>query len=48
MTEFAINDEMIKFALFKLNRGYMPSMLREIRSDLVILKSIRDFTVLAL
>ena len=30
MTEFAINasvSEMTKFALFKLNGGYMPSML---------------------
>ena len=48
MTEFAINanmSETTKFILFDLNRGYIPFMLREIRSDIVILKNIRDFAV---
>ena len=46
MTEFAINasvSETTKFAPFELNRGYMPSMLRELRSDSVIPKGIKDF-----
>ena len=51
MTKFAINTSMLetmKFALFELNRGYILSMLREIRSDSVISKSIKDFVVLVL
>ena len=40
--------ETTKFALFKWNRGYMPSMLQEIRSDLVIPKGIKDFAAQAL
>ena len=46
MTEFAINASVtktMKFALFELNRGYMPSMLREIWSDSMIPKGIKDF-----
>ena len=48
MTEFMINvgmSETTKFALFELNGGYIPSMLREIRSNSVIPKSIKDCTV---
>ena len=51
MTEFAINismSKMTKFTLFELNGGYMPSMLREIRSDSVIQNGIKDFVAQAL
>ena len=51
MTEFIINasvSETTKFVLFKLNKGYMPSMLREIRSDSMIPKGIKDFAAQAL
>ena len=51
MTEFAINVSVLettKFTPFELNRGYMPSMLRGVRSDVVILKSIRNSSVQAL
>ena len=46
MTEFAINAstlEITKFAPFELNGGYMSSMFREIRSNSVIPKGIKDF-----
>jgi len=51
LTEFAINvsiAEMTKFALFELNGGYMPSMLKEILSDNSILRGIQAFTENAL
>ena len=51
LTEFAINasiTEMTKFAPFELNGGYMPSMLKEIWSDTVILKGIQTFAEAAL
>jgi len=51
MTEFAINAsiaETTKFAPFELNRGYMPSMLKEICSDGAILVGIRAFAEAAL
>ena len=51
MTEFTFNasmSETTKFAQFELNGCYMPSMLREIMSNLVLLNSIRDFAVQAL
>ena len=50
MTGFTINasvSETTKFALSKLNEGYMSSMLREIRSDSVIPRSIKDFAAQA-
>jgi len=49
--EFAINvsiTEMMKFAPFKLNGGYMPSMMKEIRSDEAIPKGIKLFAETAL
>jgi len=51
MTEFAINTsiaETTKFAPFKLNRGYIPSMLKEICSDRVIPVGIWAFAKAAL
>jgi len=51
LTEFMINvsiAEMMKFAPFKLNGGYMPSMMKEICSDEAILRGIRLFTEAAL
>jgi len=51
LMEFAINAsivEMTKFAPFELNGGYMPSMLKEIRSDNAILRGIRAFAENAL
>ena len=43
MTEFAINTSMsgmTKYAPFELNGGYMPSMIKELRTDEVIPKEI--------
>jgi len=51
MTEFAINAsiaETMKFAPFELNGGYMPSMLKKIRSDDIIPKGIKSFMEAAL
>ena len=51
LTEFAINAsvaETTKFAPFELNGGYMPSMIKEIRSDETIPKGIRQFAETAL
>jgi len=51
MTEFAINAsivETMKFVPFELNGGYMPSMLKEIQSDDIILKGIKSFAEAAL
>jgi len=51
MTEFAINAsiaETTKFTPFELNRGYMPSMLKEICLDGAISVGIRAFAEAAL
>ena len=51
LTEFAINAsiaETTKFAPFELNGGYMPSMMKEIRSDETIPRGIRSFAEAAL
>ncbi|KAG6874968.1 hypothetical protein C0992_005749 [Termitomyces sp. T32_za158] len=51
MTEFAINasvSETTRYAPFELNGGYMPSMIREIRSDDVLHKGVKDFALQAL
>ncbi|GLB37195.1 putative DNA RNA polymerase [Lyophyllum shimeji] len=51
MTEFAINVSVsgtTKFAPFELNGGYMPSMLKEIRSDSVIPRGIKAYAERAL
>ncbi|KNZ72260.1 hypothetical protein J132_04053 [Termitomyces sp. J132] len=49
--EFTINasiSEMTQFALFKLNSGYMPSIIQEIRADTAIPKGIQQFAPQAL
>ncbi|KNZ74060.1 hypothetical protein J132_08320 [Termitomyces sp. J132] len=49
--EFAINvsiSEMIWFALFELNGGYMLSIIWEIRADTAIQKGIQQFACQAL
>ena len=46
LTEFAINASVsgtTRYTLFELNGGYMPSMIREIRSNEAIPKGIKDF-----
>ena len=46
MTEFAINasvSQTTKYAPFELNGGYMPSMIKELRSDKIIPKGIKAF-----
>ena len=51
MTEFAINASVsgtTGYAPFELNGGYMPSMIREIRSNGVIAKGVKDFAQQAL
>ncbi|KAG6858090.1 hypothetical protein C0995_016144, partial [Termitomyces sp. Mi166 len=51
MVEFAINASVLEttgYAPFKLNNGYMPSMIKELHSDKVIHKGIRDFAQTAL
>jgi len=51
LTEFTINmsiAEMMKFAPFKLNGGYMPSMMKKIGSDEAIPRGIRSFAEAAL
>jgi hypothetical protein len=51
LTEFAINasvSETTKYAPFELNGGYMPSMIKEIRTDQAIHKGICNFTEQAL
>jgi len=51
LTEFAINasiTEMTRFAPFELNGGYMPSMMKEIRSDEAIPRGIKLFAETAL
>jgi hypothetical protein len=51
MTEFAINasvSETTRYAPFELNGGYMPSMIREFRSDDLIPKGIKSFAQQAL
>ena len=51
MTEFAINVSVSKttwYVPFKLNMGYMPSMIREVWSSDIIVKDIRSFAADAL
>jgi len=51
MTEFAINasvSETTRYAPFELNGGFMPSMIRELRSSEVIVKGIKSFAADAL
>ena len=51
LTEFVINASISAttgYALFELNGGHMPSMIREIRSEKVILRGIKDFASQAL
>ena len=51
LTELTINSSIsgtTKYAPFELNNGYMPSMIREIRSDDVAPKGIKDFAKQAL
>ena len=51
LTEFTINAsiaETTKFVPFELNGGYMPSIMKEIRSDEAILRGIRSFAEAAL
>jgi hypothetical protein len=51
MTKFAINasvSETTRYVPFELNGGYMPSMIREFRSDEAIPKGIKSFTTQAL
>jgi len=51
LTEFAINasiSETTKYAPFELNGGYMPSMIKEIRTDGIIPKGIQTFAQQAL
>jgi len=46
LTEFVINTSIsvtMGYAQFELNGEHMPSMIREIRSDEVIPKGIKDF-----
>jgi hypothetical protein len=46
LTEFAINTSIsktTKYAPFELNGGYMPSMIKEIRTDEVIPQGIKSF-----
>jgi len=46
LTEFAINSSMSamsRYAPFELNRGYMPSMLKEFRSNKTTAKGIKEF-----
>lgn len=51
MTEFAINasvSETTRYAPFELNGGYMPSLLREIRSDTSVSRGVKEFAEQAL
>jgi hypothetical protein len=51
MVEFAINSSISKtmgYALFELGGGYMPSMIKEIRSDENFAQGIKSFTKTAL
>ena len=51
MTEFAINasiSETTRYAPFELNGGYMPSMIKEIKSDKVVAQGINTFAITAL
>jgi hypothetical protein len=51
MTEFTINvsiSETMKYVPFELNRGYMPSMIKELCTDKVIPKKIKAFTYQAM
>ena len=51
LTEFAINMSIsatMGYALFELNGGHMPSMIKEIQSDEAIPKGIKEFASQAL
>ena len=51
MTEFMINmsmSETTQYALFKLNMGYMPLMIKEIQKSDIMVKGIRSFAADAL
>jgi len=51
LTKFTINmsiSETTKYVPFKLNEGYMPSMIKEIHTDEIIPKRIQAFTQQAL
>ena len=51
LTKFAINSSvstMTGYAPFELNGGYMPSMMKEFRSNKTTTKGIRDFAAIAL
>ena len=51
MTEFAINasiSETTRYAPFELNGGYMPSMIKEIKSNEVVAQGINVFATTAL
>jgi hypothetical protein len=51
MTEFAINASISAttgYAPFELNHGYLPSMIKELRSDSIAPKGIKDFAENAL
>ncbi|GLB44699.1 putative retrotransposable element tf2 155 kda protein type 1-like [Lyophyllum shimeji] len=51
MTEFAINSSVsgtTRFAPFELNGGFMPSMIKEIRSDDIVPKGVRQYAEQAL
>jgi len=51
MVEFAINSsvsETTGYTPFELNYGYMPSMIKEIRSDETVSQGIKAFALAAL
>jgi len=51
MVEFAINSSILEttdYAPFRLSYGYMPSIIKEIRSDKAIAQGIKAFTLTAL
>ena len=51
MTEFAINSSVSatsRYAPFELNGGYMPSMMKEFRSNETMARGIKDFAAQAL
>ncbi len=51
MTEFAINasiSETTRYAPFELNRGYMPSMIKELKGNEVVAQGVNEFALAAL
>jgi hypothetical protein len=51
LTEFTINSSvsaMSRYAPFELNRGYMPSMMKEFRSNETTARGIKEFAAQAL